>query len=863
MDMVRPHHCAGICFSTTYRITSEPLECATWNINDFQLRGILGLPEKHLSINHRPLSVHDGGSKVYSHHASLNNAQFFTSMSKKALDLQSLNILWYGQPTIWVVIPPRHAARLEARVAQEVYQLPRCGQFVRHSNVIVSPSELIRWGVMPSVFAQFPGEVVKIEENAYYFTWKTGPSLSETMNCCDVDWLPPPLYRDCATGTGCASELLSSSNASVRSHARSLSRHSPEAGATREPVITQVEDAPLRSDGDIYHQEAEGNFVGFRDNGSLKGSQIRRTGAPDALAPWFVPYSDTQNLPNPDNCLESSNLMLSEYGMDFLRHKNENLSTVMVNESGSSDPFYTCHTSPYLSPELLTATDITEHWFEADTQVRGIIGQGDISNEYTWLDDPGTMGYAWQAGRSRAKLHGQYAITPVSSGPTQPAGPPPTSLIVARAIDALTALGLRHEGRLLWKTNKTVDVRHILDTFRRSAPLDDNTVFEILHILTVGRNDVYVGRSDHLHRVLVETYESPTSMVFFPIRQGNHSFLLSVNGLDHIVTIHDNLPHDDVVSCLASAGVADSCWDFQYKQILADDGLNSALILLYEAEMLLRGDVEVIEDLSLLRLRYLRLLLGDLLAQESLSYLTCDSATLIEGITTFRNGTTDLQRGDLLTETRLSQPRRHLDVLASAIGCATVLQDLKAIAQNLRSSSAWEPLTLKSIMQVFDHGEANRSLRALQKNVSWLLVARSFRALTTQMQKVLRKNKEANEEAKKFARQWRGQETTRPARTEESGVVASNSGVDAKSMAYDWLIKYWGHPPEDRADPKKRVQRCNYLGRSLMLFEDVCGLDFPLWMLLPLRSLLCSSGPGCPIDPDMLVFVPLVLGSRG
>ena len=54
-------------------------------------------------------------------------------MCKNSLGLRSVNILWYGDPIVWVVIFPQHGARLEALVAQEVQKLPRCGQFVHHA----------------------------------------------------------------------------------------------------------------------------------------------------------------------------------------------------------------------------------------------------------------------------------------------------------------------------------------------------------------------------------------------------------------------------------------------------------------------------------------------------------------------------------------------------------------------------------------------------------------------------------------------------------------------------------------------------------------------------------------------------------
>lgn len=206
----------------------ESLRYVTYTLRDVRLRTTLGLPDTPLTINHELLVNHEDGSRIQSSYVYFNDTETFTNMCKNSLGLRSVNILWYEDPIVWVVIFPQHAARLEALVAQELQKLPRCGQFVHHASVIFPPSELTRWGIGFSIFVQFSGEVVRTEENAYYFTWKTGANLSETVMCCESEWSPPPLYGCRCTDTASAPDSPPSANDAVREHRRSLPPNKPD-----------------------------------------------------------------------------------------------------------------------------------------------------------------------------------------------------------------------------------------------------------------------------------------------------------------------------------------------------------------------------------------------------------------------------------------------------------------------------------------------------------------------------------------------------------------------------------------------------------------------------------------------------------
>jgi hypothetical protein len=162
------------------------------NAYNNQLRRAVGLPGSPISSNQT---------------AYLSLTESFTHLHKKNMNLQSTNVLWYGSPIIWLVVPPRHACKLEAQIARVLQVSPACSQFVGHTAIVFPPSLLSQWGVNFTMVEQFPGEVIQIDYGAYCAKWSVGSNLWEEFNSSDdPSWQPPPLYRHC--GDKCDSGIL-------------------------------------------------------------------------------------------------------------------------------------------------------------------------------------------------------------------------------------------------------------------------------------------------------------------------------------------------------------------------------------------------------------------------------------------------------------------------------------------------------------------------------------------------------------------------------------------------------------------------------------------------------------------------------
>ncbi|EXJ56225.1 uncharacterized protein A1O5_12681 [Cladophialophora psammophila CBS 110553] len=859
---------------------TKTAQYVTCNIRNNPHRTTLGLPETSLTINRKPLVSEGNGSRMHSCCAYLGSSESFTSVDKKALDLQSINILWYGQPTIWVVIPPQHAARLEALVAQETRELPRCGQFVRHASLVMSPSELIRWEIDFNIFAQFPGEVIKIEENAYFFTWKTGEQISETVNSYEWFWSAPPLYRCCCTDTICALDLVEN----YRPSSSSRLDNSPF-----QPGMSIHADISLH---DIEAACFHGREVGT-DHETMEDEESAYTEISVYFSPLqHIDWADT----SAESRLTSPGDLHPEYGTPILpvggncvrgeggsEQASANVPDKTPSEIGPFDPFGTEYFFPSSSlgidadmleggpnPQILTHGFPSHHDFSSGWagQIRSAEAlQPDASGSGTTADDfsiplstsfeepllvlEGDMNTAERClppGQTCAEQYGWCLTAPIPTGSTSTMNFESKAVIFDQEIEDLIALALRHEWRLLWKVTNAPDAKSILDSFRPRKLLNNNAIQEILLIMTTGRNDVHIVTSEFLLHSFIENNQASTAMILFPIRDGEHCFLLSVNGLNRMITIHDNKQHDDIVNSFSSAKLGDSLWEFRYKKTVKDDGKNSGIVLLLEAEMLIRGYSRIVENLESLRLRYLRLLVGELLAEKSSWSLFCRDATSTETLMT--PALLSTYNMNTIQEQRPFLRDANLDQLASAIGCGTVLHDFAKIAQNVHSTSEKTTSTIAAVMEVFDCAETHRFVAGLQKDLSGLIVASNFRALVSRFRDELKENKK---ERKKLSRMLRAEGRSPPAQPEHPHAAFSVKGRGAESKAYDVLIDIW-RQPEKPSPLRKRLQAANYHGQPLLMFEDVCGLEYPMWVMLPMRDIPCPEDPQVLIKPEMYVL---------
>ncbi|KAK5312304.1 hypothetical protein LTR93_011393 [Exophiala xenobiotica] len=183
---------------TKYRaVKSGRLEYVTCSAQHPRRRSALGLPETPLSTSRRLLATHNHIPGVHSSQVRVNLGASFVFLHKQEVDLQSVTVLWSGDPILWILVPPRQASVLEGRLAENLKLPQACSQFVRHGNLLVPPSVLYEWGISFDIFLQRPGEVVRRDYLSYQWAWNTGSNIVESISYCEADWSPSPVYRHC------------------------------------------------------------------------------------------------------------------------------------------------------------------------------------------------------------------------------------------------------------------------------------------------------------------------------------------------------------------------------------------------------------------------------------------------------------------------------------------------------------------------------------------------------------------------------------------------------------------------------------------------------------------------------------------
>ena len=178
-------------------IKTGHLEYVTCSAQHLRQRSALGLPETPLPTSKRLLATRNHIPGVHSSQVRVNLGASFVFLHKQEVDLQSVTILWGGDPILWIVIPPRQASVLEGRLAENLKLPQACSQFVSHGNLLLPPSVLCEWGISFDIFLQRPGEVVRTDYLSYQWAWNTGPNVVESISYCETDWSPSPIYRHC------------------------------------------------------------------------------------------------------------------------------------------------------------------------------------------------------------------------------------------------------------------------------------------------------------------------------------------------------------------------------------------------------------------------------------------------------------------------------------------------------------------------------------------------------------------------------------------------------------------------------------------------------------------------------------------
>lgn len=121
----------------------------------------------------------------------------FFAWHKEDLDLYSINYLHTGAAKVWYCVPPSESEKFDAMARQLFPELAAdCSQFLRHKNVLISPSLLRTFNIQYVQAVQQPGDFIVINAQAYHSGYNLGYNIAEAVNFALEDWLE--IGRDCA-----------------------------------------------------------------------------------------------------------------------------------------------------------------------------------------------------------------------------------------------------------------------------------------------------------------------------------------------------------------------------------------------------------------------------------------------------------------------------------------------------------------------------------------------------------------------------------------------------------------------------------------------------------------------------------------
>ena len=122
------------------------------------------------------------------------------------LDLYSVNYLHFGAPKFWYAIAPEDRERFEILAQGMVPEMWRaCPEFLRHKELLISPTLLEQNGIPFTRMIQHPGEFVVTYPGSYHSGFNTGFNCAESCNFATEAWVE---YGECAGSCECVPDSV-------------------------------------------------------------------------------------------------------------------------------------------------------------------------------------------------------------------------------------------------------------------------------------------------------------------------------------------------------------------------------------------------------------------------------------------------------------------------------------------------------------------------------------------------------------------------------------------------------------------------------------------------------------------------------
>lgn len=493
----------------------------------------------------------------------------FMSLRKTILDLQSINILWSGQPVVWLVISSRHASKLEARIAHELDASPQCSQFTKHAGLLVSPEVLTIWGIQFSMFVQYAGDVVKTDHGVYFQKWSTGPNLAEGVSSCEADWFRPPLLQTYCDS--CVSEVESRRNPEIREICNTDGSITEDECSEPTQSTCQLTNNSLCGDFGFADIENSLQPRGYVDGDAVGLAYAKDLGRTETLGNSAQSQLSGADHQPPQNLLNTA-LDISD-DIFALYDAFNSIPEISVYESASSEPN---HSTDPLGENF--------HTVEHQLDVAGVeeIVHPPVEEEEALMDlstsPPSPQGPAERASQiitlsSMPRRRGRSAQSADLENLTQAIETSTLPHKLSQNIEEVLALGLGHRENLSWSSSKYVDSEHVLISFRPSASLHIDAVSEGICALAAERDEVVWMEIPQFYLEFSQGKATAWSgwdhieFIMVPVSKGNWIFLISVDVRNRLIQIHDCKSHDDIVSSLTEIQSISNGWVIKYKVV--------------------------------------------------------------------------------------------------------------------------------------------------------------------------------------------------------------------------------------------------------------------------------------------------------
>lgn len=114
----------------------------------------------------------------------------FFAWHKEDLDLYSINYLHMGEPKVWYCVPPSESDKFDAMARQLFPEgASACSEFVRHKNMMISPSLLRSHNINYVQALQQPGEFIVLNASSYHAGYNLGFNCAEAVNFALPEWI--------------------------------------------------------------------------------------------------------------------------------------------------------------------------------------------------------------------------------------------------------------------------------------------------------------------------------------------------------------------------------------------------------------------------------------------------------------------------------------------------------------------------------------------------------------------------------------------------------------------------------------------------------------------------------------------------